>query len=96
VYFWAVPYNLVFISRILTMDIRGIIPLGVLTKVLILSIVSGVVFLLAPFVRPFGDVVTVVILGLLYTIVVLLFFVCFNLADVSRILTFLRRLLVRK
>jgi O-antigen/teichoic acid export membrane protein len=96
VYFWAVPYNLVFISRILTMDIRGIIPLGVLTKVLILSIVSGVVFLLAPFVRPLGDVVTVVILGLLYTIVVLLFFVCFNLADVSRILTFLRRLLVRK
>ena len=96
VYLWAVPYNLIFISRILTMNVRSIMPLGILMKVLIVSIGSGVVFLLAPFVRPLGDVVTVVILGLLYTIIVLLFFVYFNLADLNNILTFVRRLLIRK
>ncbi|MCP4607831.1 MAG: polysaccharide biosynthesis protein [Planctomycetes bacterium] len=95
VYLWALPYNLLFISRILKMNIRYIIPLGILTKVLLVSIGSGVVFLLAPFVRPLGDVLTLAIFGLSYTLFVLVFFACFKLADMSQILSAVRRLLGR-
>jgi len=95
VYLWTVPYNLFFISRILTINFRSIIPVSILTKVLIVSIGSGAVFLLAPFVRPLGDVLTLAIMGLLYTVVVMLLFVCFNLAEMSRMLSFARRLLGR-
>jgi O-antigen/teichoic acid export membrane protein len=95
VYLWTVPYNLFFISRILTVNFRSIIPVSILTKVLIVSIGSGAVFLLAPFVRPLGDVLTLAIMGLLYAIVVMLFFVFFNLADMNRMLSFARRLLRR-
>ncbi len=96
VYLWAVPYNLIFISRILKMNIRTAIPLNILTKVLIVSIGSGAVFLLAPLVRPLGDALTLAILGLLYAAVVLFFFAFYNLADVGRMLSFIWQLLVRK
>lgn len=96
VYLWAVPYNLIFISRILKMNIRTAIPFSILTKVLIVSICSGAVFLLAPFVRPLGDVLTLAILGLLYAVVVLFFFAFYKLADVNRMLSFVRQLLVRR
>ncbi len=95
-YFWAVPYNLVFITRILKTNFRNIIPFKILTKVLIVSIGSGVIFLLAPLLRPLGDILTLAILGLLYAVVVLFLFVCFHLVDMSRIISFVNRLLARK
>ena len=83
VYLWALPYNVVFISRILKMNIRDILPFGILTKIIIISITSGVVLLLAPFVRPLGDILTLAILGLCYAVVILFFFAFYNLADVG-------------
>jgi O-antigen/teichoic acid export membrane protein len=96
VYLWVMPYNVFFTSRILKINIRSIIPLGILTKVFFVSIGAGVIFLLAPFVRPLGDVLTLAILGLCYAVVVLLFFVCFSLTDMSRVFFLARRLLLRR
>jgi len=96
IYLWAVPYNLIFISKILKKNIRNLLPLSVLMKILLISLGSGVVFFVAPFVRPFGDVLTLAVVGLCYAVVVLLFFVYFDLADMNRILSLVKRLLVRK
>jgi hypothetical protein len=96
VYLWSTPYNVLFISRILKMNIRNTIPLGILTKVLIVSIGSGVVFLLAPFVRPLGDVLTLAILGLSYTIFILVLFASFRLIQASEVLNFIKSILPSK
>lgn len=96
VYLWALPYNVFFTSRILKIDVRNILPFGILTKIIIISITSGVVLLLAPFVRPLGDILTLAILGLCYAVVVLSFFAFYKLADVSRMLSLARQLLLRR
>lgn len=95
-YLWSVPYSLFFISRILKMNIRNTIPFGILIKVLIVSIGSGVVFLLAPFVRPLGDVVTLAILGLSYTIFVLVLFDRSKLIQATEVLYFIKSKLPSK
>jgi O-antigen/teichoic acid export membrane protein len=96
VYLWAVPYNLIFITRILKINIRNIIPLGILTKVLLVSIGSGVVFLLAPFVRPLGDVLTLAIFSLSYALFILVFFDLFKLVKMSHVLLTVKKSLKRR
>jgi O-antigen/teichoic acid export membrane protein len=96
VYLWVVPYSLFFISRILKKDILHIMPLGILTKVLAVSIGAGLILLLAPLVRPLGDFLTLSILGPSYAAVVLLFFVHFKLVDTNRMVAAVRRMLSRR
>lgn len=95
-YLWSVLYNVFCVSKILKVNIRSIIPLKVLMKVLFISLGSGAVFIIAPVVRPFGDIPTLAIFGLFYTVVVLLLFVYFGLVDRNRILSVVKRLQVRK
>jgi O-antigen/teichoic acid export membrane protein len=96
VYLWAVPYNILFTSRIIKINIRNTIPLGILAKVLLISIGSGVVFLLAPFVRPLGDVLTLVIFSLSYALFVLVLFDFFKLVKMNHVFLAVKKLLMRK
>jgi len=85
-YIFSLPLNIFFISRILKIEMRIVMPISLLTKIIIVSAGAGVVLLLAPLVRPLGDVLSLAILGTSYAIATLVLFDRFKFIELKDVL----------
>jgi O-antigen/teichoic acid export membrane protein len=65
-YLWAIPFHVCAISKLYRCPIQGVLPLGRVSFVMLLSLVACLVFLAVPHLHLGGDLVTVIVFGVLY------------------------------
>lgn len=92
-YAWSVPFHLICIKRVVHVPIHKLFFYLDIAKVLLAAAISSVVFVLLPFMKDWGDLPMLALLGPMYGVVFLLILSALGMLNLrSLLLTFLTKL----